>query len=124
MLLECECSTKMLGKKIFCYYFSQMWQSIRELIIFSKFFSGVHTRNFQKCNAPFRLSSTHSFLYNFYFCHISHHSKNLRQYLIYSITMHILPFRKQALIISFPLCRIAFKNLSRTAPRSVVNKRK
>jgi hypothetical protein len=118
MLFECEYSTKIPDKKMFWYYFSQMWQNIREHTTISNIFSRVHTRNFPMCNAPLRVSPTHSLFYNFYFCHILHHSNNLRQ------TTHIVPIEKQALLINFILCRIAFTNLSRTALRSVLNRRK
>ncbi len=114
----------MPDKKIYCHYFSQMWQNICKRISASKFPSGVYTRSFHKRNAPLRVAPTRQFLNNFYFCDKLHHSKSLRKYLIYSITMHIIPFDRQALMMDFPFCRRACTHLSRPAPRSTVNKRK
>jgi hypothetical protein len=91
--------------------------------LFQTFFE-VHTTSSHKCNTFLRASLTHSLLYNFYFYHILHHSKSLRQYLICSITTHKDPFGKQALIMNFPLCRIASTHLSRSEPSNIVNERK
>ncbi len=93
-------------------------------VLLFRFPSRVHTRNFHKCNAPFRVSQTHSLLYNFYFSHTLRHCKNLRRYLIYCTTMHSVSFDKHALIMDFPYCPTVFTHLSRTAPRRIINKRK
>jgi hypothetical protein len=58
MFLEYKCFTKMPDKKIYCYYFKQMWQNICKRISVSKFPFGVYTRSFYTCNASLRVAPT------------------------------------------------------------------
>jgi hypothetical protein len=84
-------STNTPDKKICRYHFPQIGQNFYKCITVSKLPLRVHMINSYRFNAPLRLSYL-LLSVQFSFSKICHHSKSLKQYLIFSIPTHLVHF--------------------------------